>query len=61
MPDSQKGTPWLKVPKTLVVYRLLSSGSEWKLHTSWFDRGSMADLVHDDFRLAAIDILYRES
>jgi len=30
---------------------LLSPGSEWKLHTSWFDRSAMADLLHDDFRL----------
>jgi transposase len=59
LPDSQKGTPWFKVLKTLVVYRLLSPGSEWKLHTIWFDRSAMADLLHDDFRLAAIDTLYR--
>ena len=59
LPDSQKGTPWLKVLKTLVAYRLLDPGSEWKLHTSWFDRSAMADLLHDDFRLAAIDTLYR--
>ena len=59
LPDSQKGTPWLKVLKTLVAYRLLEPGSEWKLHRSWFDRSAMADLLDDDFRLAAIDTLYR--
>lgn len=59
LPDSQKGTPWLKVLKTLVVYRLLAPGSEWNLHCCWFDRSAMADLLHDDFRLAAIDTLYR--
>ena len=59
LPDSQKGTPWLKVLKTLVAYRLLDPGSEWKLHRSWFDRSAMADLLDDDFRLAAIDTLYR--
>lgn len=59
LPDSRKGTPWLKVLKTLVVYRLLAPGSEWHLHRSWFDRSAMADLLHDDFRLAAIDTLYR--
>ena len=59
LPDSQKGTPWLKVLKTLVVYRLLAPGSEWNLHRSWFDLSAMADLLHDDFRLAAIDTLYR--
>lgn len=59
LPDSQKGTPWLKVLKTLVVYRLLDPGSEWRLHRSWFDRSAMADLLDDDFRLAAKDTLYR--
>ena len=59
LPDSQKGTPWIKVLKTLVVYRLLDPGSEWNLHHSWFDRSAMADLLDDDFRLAAIDTLYR--
>lgn len=57
--DSRKGTPWLKVLKTLVAYRLLEPGSEWKLHRSWFDRSAMADLLDDDFRLAAKDTLYR--
>jgi transposase len=59
LPDSQKGTPWLKVLKTLVAYRLLDPGSEWKLHRSWFDRSAMADLLDDDLRLAAKDTLYR--
>jgi hypothetical protein len=59
LPDSQKGTPWLKVLKTLAAYRLLEPGSEWNLHRSWFDRSAMADLLDDDFRLAAKDTLYR--
>ena len=59
LPDSQKGTPRLKVLKVLTAYRLLDPGSEWKLHTSWFDRSAMADLLDDDFRLAAKDTLYR--
>ena len=59
LPDSQKGTPWLKVLKTLVAYRLLDPGSEWKLHRCWFERSAMADLLDDDFRLAAKDTLYR--
>ncbi len=45
--------------KTLVAYRLLAPGSEWKLHCSWFDRSAMADLLDDNFRLAAKDTLYR--
>ncbi len=59
LPDSQKGTPWFKVLKTLGVHRLLDPGSEWRLHRSWFDRSAMADLLDDDFRLAAKDTLYR--
>jgi hypothetical protein len=47
------------VLKTLVAYRLLDPGSGWKLHRSWFDRSAMADLLDDDFRLAAKDTLYR--
>ncbi|MCP5116483.1 MAG: IS1634 family transposase, partial [bacterium] len=56
---SRKGTPWIKVLKTLVVYRLLEPGSEWALHCRWFDRSAMADLLEDSFRLAAKDTLYR--
>ncbi|HZI74604.1 MAG TPA: IS1634 family transposase, partial [Gemmatimonadales bacterium] len=33
---SRKGTRWLNVFKTLVVYRLLDPGSEWRLHRQWF-------------------------
>jgi len=59
LPASRKGTPWLKVLKTLVVYRLLRPGSEWHLHCHWFDQSAMADLLEDSFRLAAKDTLYR--
>jgi hypothetical protein len=31
LPSSRKGTPWLNVFKTLVCYRLLDPGSEWRL------------------------------
>jgi len=41
------------------IKRLLDPGSEWKLHRSWFERSAMADLLDDDFRLAAKDTLYR--
>jgi transposase len=56
---SRKGTPWLKVLKTLVIYRLLAPGSEWNLHKNWFDNSALADLLNDSFRLAAKDTLYR--
>ena len=41
---SREGTPWLKVLKVLVAYRLIDPGSEWKLHRQWFDASAMADL-----------------
>jgi hypothetical protein len=56
---SREGTPWLKVLKTLVAYRLIDPGSEWKLHRQWFDASAMADLLDADFALAEKNTLYR--
>jgi transposase len=56
---SREGTPWLKVLKTLVVYRLIDPGSEWRLHRQWFDSSAMADLLESDFALAEKNTLYR--
>jgi hypothetical protein len=56
---SREGTPWLKVLKTLVAYRLIDPGSEWKLHRHWFDTSAMADLLDADFALAEKNTLYR--
>jgi transposase len=56
---SREGTPWLKVLKTLVAYRLIDPGSEWRLHRQWFDTSAMADLLEDDFGLAEKNTLYR--
>jgi len=56
---SREGTPWLKVLKTLVAYRLIDPGSEWKLHRQWFDASAMADLLDSDFALAEKNTLYR--
>ena len=58
LPASRKGTRWDLVLKTLVAYRLLDPGSEWKLHRQWFDRTAMADLLAGDFELAEIHRLY---
>lgn len=55
----QGNTPWLKVLKTLVVYRLIDPGSEWRLHRQWFDASAMADLLESDFALAEKNTLYR--
>jgi transposase len=59
LPDSREGTPWLKVLKTLVAYRLIDPGSEWRLHRQWFDASAMADLLDADFGLAEKNTLYR--
>lgn len=59
LPPSRKGTRWLNVLKTLVAYRLIDPGSEWRLHRSWFDRSAMGDLLGEDFAIAQSDTLYR--
>ena len=56
---SRKGTRWDQVLQTLVSYRLIDPGSEWRLHREWFDKSAMADLLAADYRLAADDTLYR--
>jgi len=42
----------------LVVYRLLSPGSEWRLHRHWFERSALGDLLGADAALADIHTLY---
>jgi len=59
LPDSRKGTGWLNVLKTLVGYRLLDPGSEWRLHRDWFKSSAMADLLSEDDSVAAKNTLYR--
>jgi hypothetical protein len=59
LPTSRKGTRWLNVLKTLVAYRLLDPGSEWRLHRQWFEESAMADLLGEDLGLVQIDKLYR--
>ena len=59
LPPSRKGTRWLNVLKTLVAYRLIDPGSEWRLHRSWYGRSAMGDLLGEDFAIAQSDTLYR--
>lgn len=59
LPASRKRTRWDHVLQTLVSYRLIDPGSEWRLHREWFDKSAMADLLGADYRLAADDTLYR--
>ncbi len=48
LPPSRKGTRWDEVLLILVVYRLLSPGSEWRLHREWYGRSALADLLDTD-------------
>lgn len=59
LPLSRKGTVWLNVLKTLVSYRLLDPGSEWRLHREWFKNSAMRDLLGEDDGVAAKNTLYR--
>jgi transposase len=58
LPASRKGTRWDAVLLVLTAYRLLSPGSEWRLHREWFERSALADLLGADFALAEIHKLY---
>lgn len=59
LPPSREGTQWLHVLITLVAYRLIDPGSEWRLHRQWFENSAVADLLDEDYSLAAKDTLYR--
>ncbi len=56
---NREGTDWLNVFKTLVCYRLIAPGSEWRLHRQWFERSAMGDLLGEDAGLAQASRLYR--
>jgi transposase len=59
LPPSRKGTRWLNVFKTLVCYRLIDPGSEWRLHRHWYEHSAMGDLLGEDFGLVESHKLYR--
>jgi transposase len=59
LPASREGTRWLNVLITLVIYRLIDPGSEWRLHRHWYNQSALGDLLGEDFGLAAKDNLYR--
>jgi len=59
LPNSREGTNWRHILQTLVSYRLIDPGSEWRLHRQWFRNSAMADLLEEDFGLAEKDNLYR--
>jgi transposase len=57
--NSREGTCWRQVLQTMVAYRLIAPGSEWRLHRQWYEQSAMADLLGADFGLVQIDKLYR--
>jgi transposase len=59
LPPSREGTRWLNVLMTLVIYRLIDPGSEWRLHRQWYEQSALGDLLGEDFGLVAKDNLYR--
>jgi transposase len=59
LPDSREGTCWQHILQTLVCYRLIDPGSEWRLHRLWFEQSAMADLLDADYALVEKNALYR--
>ena len=59
LPDSREGTCWHDILQTLVCYRLIEPGSEWRLHRLWFEESAMGDLLGRDYALVEKNALYR--
>jgi transposase len=55
---SRKGTRWDEILAVLTVYRLLSPGSEWRLHRQWYQGSALSDLLGTD-RVLDEQLLYR--
>jgi hypothetical protein len=58
LPDLREGTCWQHILQTLVCYRLIEPGSEWRLHRQWFEQSAMAELLGADYGLAEKNSLY---
>ncbi|MDP2325416.1 MAG: IS1634 family transposase, partial [Gammaproteobacteria bacterium] len=56
---SREGTAWRQVLQTLVTYRLIDPGSEFRLHRQWLPSSAMADLLGAEESLVSKDNLYR--
>src|SRR6516162_10218581 len=59
LPNSREGTRWQHILQTLVCYRLIDPGSEWRLHRQWFEQSAMGDLLDEDYSLVEKNSLYR--
>ena len=56
---SREGTDWLDILKTLVSYRLIDPGSEWRLHRQWYHHSAMGDLLGHAGEAVELQSLYR--
>jgi transposase len=56
---SREGTRWLSLLKSLVAYRLIDPGSEYRFHREWYLGSAMGDLLGETFALAAKNNPYR--
>src|SRR5882757_6801269 len=59
LPNSREGTCWRDILQTLVCYRLIDPGSEWRLHRQWFEQSAIGDLLGRDYALVEKTALYR--
>jgi len=59
LPDSREGTCWRHILQTLICYRLIAPGSEWRLHRLWFEQSAMGDLLGENYALVEKNALYR--
>jgi len=57
--QSRQGTYWLNILKTLVCYRLIYPGSEWRLHREWYGNSAMRDLLGEEGDVISYQSLYR--
>ena len=57
--EGREEVGWAKVLELLVVSRLVSPGSEFRLHRQGFDQSAMGDLLGTGFAVAEKDRLYR--
>ena len=45
LPPSRKGTDWLAIMKSIVMYRLTDPGSELDMHTNWLANTAISELI----------------
>jgi transposase len=57
--SSREDTDWEKVLRALSIYRLLSPGSEWRLHRHWFSTTALPDLLEVNESVVQAATLYR--